>query len=304
MCCYYLWSGIIYVHIWFELQGIIQKQTKYEKIWASVCKHTSKRTKVLCRVQAHGKAGTCRQPMHLGWPGMTKRSLCRALTHSKDGWHGKWRITTKNGSHDGRWSTRGLAVKARHMVEKVHTVDHLLCLHRAHGSQGPHPGARQRTKHLYCVVWSRRHTTDPLSCLVGVDTRQIPSAVVINVVTSLSCVCTWQRVCRVRKQLCRVFGPHGRPWVSGSEVDTMPATQRDQHWYVKQHGVFLLVHDAPTTKLWWIREFRFITENSGELVNLCTTVVDCGLGRNQLLSTPNTNWYQRKKGQRGDPQGG
>jgi hypothetical protein len=55
------------VHILFELQGIIRKQMKSGKNWVStVCRHTAKRTKVLCRVQAHGKLDTCRSPVDLG----------------------------------------------------------------------------------------------------------------------------------------------------------------------------------------------------------------------------------------------
>jgi hypothetical protein len=52
---------------------------------------------------------------------------------------------------------RGLVVKARHMVEKVNMVDHLLCLHRAHDSQGPHPGAAEDKTPLLCHVVQKTH---------------------------------------------------------------------------------------------------------------------------------------------------
>jgi hypothetical protein len=87
----------------------------------------------------------------------------------------------------------------------------------AHSRQGPHPGGRQTTKHLYCAVWSGRHSTDPLPCLFCLDTRQSSSAVAITVVSSLTCVCTRQRVYRGQKQLCRVNGIHSRACISGSE---------------------------------------------------------------------------------------
>jgi hypothetical protein len=77
----------------------------------------------------------------------------------------------------------------------------------------PTPSVRQTKMPLYCALWTCRHTTYPLSCPTGVvgghtaESLYHPhhfhdlSATCLHMAEGLPCVCTWQRVCRVQKQL-------------------------------------------------------------------------------------------------------
>jgi hypothetical protein len=85
------------MHILFELQ--VFKIKKEKTCTFTVCRHTTKGTKVLYRVSAHDKGDTWQQPVDLGALDWTKWSLCRVQTHGKDRGHGKGRHTATNETH-------------------------------------------------------------------------------------------------------------------------------------------------------------------------------------------------------------
>jgi hypothetical protein len=61
------------------------------------------------------------------------------------------------------------------------------------------------------------------------DTRQTISAIVINAVFPLPCICTRQRICGGQRRPCHVFDEYGRDSISGSDTTSICSSKDAIH---------------------------------------------------------------------------
>jgi hypothetical protein len=186
--------NILHIYCTIYLQCRDQTKTnKKGKIGTfTVCRHTTKGTKVICCVLAHGKGDTCRQSMNLGVQFWAEWSFYGANAYSRHtptwhSWHtSKLRPTT---ALVHAWS----GSESQTHADYVHTADHLPCL-PGHTVEGGPTLARSRGRSAFIVPCTSGDTQQSQcrdSLAVTHGKLPLPSL-------SLSCVCTRQTIFRLQ----------------------------------------------------------------------------------------------------------